>query len=313
MSRPAGAAPGALERPPRIDLLLIGLAVAAVSTSAPIIAACHAPKLAIAMWRNAFATGLLAPIALARPTPRREVASLRSRGQQRWAVPAGLLLAAHFGTWIPSVGLTSVASATAMVSTQPAWAALLARRDGVQLPRRAWTGIGVSIAGVIVITGVDVSISARALAGDLLALVGAAFAAAYMSAGGRARQVISTTSYTVVCYALCAALLVLVCLIGGVGLGGYRAHDWWLIAALTAGPQLLGHSVFNRVLRTTSATVVSLSILLEVPGAVLVAWIWLGQTPRALAYPGLVVLIAGIALVVRAGTQPAAQLVDPPD
>ena len=306
-------APAPLARPPRIDLVLIGVAVAAVSTSAPIIAACHAPKLAIAMWRNAFATGLLAPIALARPLARREVTSLRDRGAQRWAVPAGVLLAAHFGTWIPSLSYTSVASATAMVSTQPAWAALLARREGAELPRQAWTGIVVSIAGVVVITGVDVSVSGRALGGDLLALVGAAFAAAYVSAGGRARQVISTTSYTIVCYAICAVVLLTACVVGGVGLGGYRAHDWWLIAALTAGPQLLGHSVFNRVLRTTSATVVSLSILFEVPGAVLVAWVWLGQAPHALAYPGLAVLIAGIAVIVRSGAQPAAQMVDPPD
>ena len=305
--------PGGLARPPRIDLVLIGVAVAAVSTSAPIIAACHAPKLAIAMWRNALATGVIAPVALSRPLARGELASLRAPGQQRWAVPAGVLLAVHFATWIPSLSYTSVASATAMVSTQPAWAALLARREGLVLPRRAWAGIGVSIAGVIAITGVDVSVSARALGGDLLALIGAAFAAAYMSAGGRARQVISTTSYTAVCYALCAVVLVVVCIVGGVSLTGYRAHDWWLIAACTAGPQLLGHSVFNRVLRTTSATVVSLSILLEVPGAVLVAWVWLGQTPHALAYPGIVVLIAGIAQVVRSGPPPAAQLVDPPD
>jgi drug/metabolite transporter (DMT)-like permease len=306
-------APGTLARPPRTDLVLIGVAVAAVSTSAPIIAACHAPKLAIAMWRTALATGVLSPLALGRRRTRTELATLRSDGPQRFALPAGLLLAAHFATWIPSLAFTSVASAAAMVSTQPAWAALLARLEGETVPRRAWLGIGVSIVGVVVITGVDVSISGRALGGDLLALLGAAFAAAYVAAGGRARQVISTTSYTFVCYALCAAVLVLACAAGGISLAGYRAHDWWLIAALTAGPQLLGHSVFNRVLRTTSATVVSLSILFEVPGAVLVAWIWLGQAPRALAYVGLAVLVVGIAVVVRSGARPEAQLVEPPD
>jgi drug/metabolite transporter (DMT)-like permease len=223
------------------------------------------------------------------------------------------LLAAHFALWIPSLSYTSVASATAMVSTQPAWAALLARREGVLLPRRAWLGIVVAIGGVVVITGVDVSISARALGGDLMALLGAAFAAAYVAAGARARQVISTTSYTAVCYATCGLLLLVSCLVGGVRLSGFSAHDWWLIVALTAGPQMLGHSVFNRVLRTTSATVVSLSILLEVPGAVLVAWIWLGQAPRGLAYVGLAILVVGISLVVREGTQPTAQLVEPPD
>jgi drug/metabolite transporter (DMT)-like permease len=193
------------------------------------------------------------------------------------------------------------------------WAALLARLEGQHIPRQAWAGIAVGLAGVVIITGVDVSVSWRAFGGDLLALVGAVFAAAYVSAGSRARQRLTTTSYTAVCYALCAVIVLLVCVSGGVPLAGYRAHDWWLIVALTAGPQLLGHSVFNRVLRTTSATVVSLSILLEVPGAVFVAWAWLGQAPRTLAYPGLLVLVLGIAVVVRAGAGDAEPLVELPD
>jgi drug/metabolite transporter (DMT)-like permease len=96
-----------------------------------------------------------------------------------------------------------------------------------------------------------------------------------------------------------------------VRLGGFSRHDWLLLFALTAGAQLLGHSVFNIVLRTTSPTVVSLSILLEVPGAITIAWVFLGQTPRLSVIPGLVVLIAGIGLTVRAGTRQVPLVVEP--
>ena len=71
---------------------------------------------------------------------------------------------------------------------------------------------------------------------------------------------------------------------------------------MTAGAQLLGHAVFSLVLRTTSPTVVSLTILLEVPGAALLAWLWLGQTPRLSQLPGALLLLAGIALVAVVGS-----------
>ena len=294
---PAQRAPVALQAPVGVDALILGVAILAVCTSGPLVAACAAPSLAIAMWRNAMASGVIVPWALWRR--RAELAPLRGRPGVH-AMAGGVLLAGHFGTWIPSLSLTSVASSTALVATQPVWNALLARRSA-PLHRRAWVGIGVAIAGAVLITGVDVSVSHRALEGDLLALVGGMLAAAYMTVGGVARQTLTTTAYTTVCYSACAALLAIACVVGGQRMVGFSGHDWLLLVALTVGPQLLGHSMFNRVLRTTSPTVVSLAILLEVPGAGLLAWAWLGQTPHLLALPGLLLLLVGLALVVRSG------------
>ena len=55
---------------------------------------------------------------------------------------SGLLLGAHFAAWVPSLRLTTVASSTALVATQPVWAALIAARRGVLIPRPAWSGSG---------------------------------------------------------------------------------------------------------------------------------------------------------------------------
>ena len=92
---------------------------------------------------------------------------------------------------------------------------------------------------------------------------------------------ISTTTYTTICYGVCALLLLAVCLVGGVRLSGFDGRTWLAILALVAGAQLLGHSLFNYALRRISATTVSVLILLEVPGAALIAWLWLGQVPTA--------------------------------
>ncbi|HET9769295.1 MAG TPA: EamA family transporter, partial [Acidimicrobiia bacterium] len=122
-------------RPPTRDLVLIAVAVAAVSTSAPLIREAEAPALAIAFWRNALAVAVLAPVCAARR--REEIAGL-GRRPSRGALLAGLLLAAHFATWVPSLSFTTVASSVALVATQPVWAALLARLRGQAVPGQAW-------------------------------------------------------------------------------------------------------------------------------------------------------------------------------
>mgnify|MGYP003784983015 CR=1 FL=1 len=66
--------------------------------------------------------------------------------------------------------------------------------------------------------------------------------------------------------------------------------------------------MFNYALHRASATTVSVLALLEVPGATLIAWIWLGQRPHLAALPGLIVVLFGVSAVVlgtRTETTPA--------
>jgi drug/metabolite transporter (DMT)-like permease len=290
-----------VSRPPPGDLALIAVAVAAVSTSAPLIREAQAPALAIAFWRNAFAVAVLAPVCAVR---RRDEIARLGPGPAGGALLAGAFLSAHFATWVPSLSFTTVASSVALVATQPVWAALMARARGYDVPARAWLGIGLAVGGAGLLTGVDVALSGRALTGDLLALVGGILAAAYVTVGGEVRQTVSTTVYTAICYSTAAAVLGLLCVGGGQALGGYGGRTWLCLLALTAGPQFLGHSVVNRVLRTTSATIVSVAILFEIVGSTLLAWIAFGETPPAGAYPAAVLIAAGIVLVVLSGRPP---------
>jgi drug/metabolite transporter (DMT)-like permease len=283
-------------RPHGSDAVLLAVALVAAGTSGPLMAATAVPALAIAFWRNAMASALVLPVALL--TCRDELRNL-DRRERRLAGLAGLMLALHFATWVPSLTFTSVASATALVATQPVWTALLSRLRGVPVLPSVWLGIGVATGGALLLTGVDLQTSPRALVGDLLALAGGVFAAAYMVAGSEVRRSVSTTTYTAVCYATTALLLLLVCVAGRQPLSGYATEDWLKLVAITLGAQLLGHSLFNRVLRTTSATVVSLALLLEIPVAALIAAVFLAQTPPLLALPAALLLIVGLAIVIR--------------
>ena len=285
------------------------MAVFFISTSAPLIAATAAPALGIAFWRTALGAGATAPWALLRH--RGELFAL-DRRQLLLSGAAGALLAAHFATWIPSLRFTSVASSTALVATQPVWAALLARARGVQFPRQVWLGIVIALIGILLLTGVDLSLDPRSIIGDGLALVGAMLAAAYVTVGERVRQTVSTANYTLLAYAASALCLLALALVLGVDLGGYSLRDWGLILALTVLAQLLGHSLISATLRTTSATITSMGILFEMPLATIMAAVFLGQWPPLVVLPALALLLAGTAVVVRSGAAEVTTLAESP-
>jgi drug/metabolite transporter (DMT)-like permease len=145
---------------------------------------------------------------------------------------------------------------------------------------------------------VDVSVSARALFGDILALAGGVLAALYVHAGAEVRRTVTTSIYATLCYSMAAAGLLVLCVLTGQSLGGYSTSTWLAILAITAGPQLLGHTVVDRVLATTGPTVVSIMILLEIVGATVIAWILFDEAPPLLAYPAAAMILAGVVAVV---------------
>ena len=285
--------------PDRVEnaaLLAVGLV--GVSSSGPMMAAATGvPALAMAWWRTALGAVAIGPGALTRS--RAELRALGRRERNRCLL-AGLLLAGHFATWVTSLHYTSVASATALVCLQVAWVVVIARLAGEPIPRLVVVGLAIALVGVVVVSGVDVTVSGRAVAGDLLAIGGGVFAAGYITVGAQVREQTSTTTYTFVCYTACALVLLAACLVGRVDLSGYDAKNWALIIGVTLSAQLLGHSVFNHLLAVMSPTVVSLVLLLEVPGAAFLAGVFLGQAPPVGAYVGLAVIVGGLAIVVRA-------------
>ncbi|HEX2074204.1 MAG TPA: DMT family transporter [Geodermatophilus sp.] len=275
----------------------MAVAVVGISMSAPLTVLLTAPMLALAFWRNAAGAAVLLPVLGTRE--RSTLSGLRPRDLGTAAF-AGLFLAAHFAAWLPSLSMTTVAASTALVTTTPIWTALAARVTGVRLPTAVWVGLVLAVVGAALIAGVDVAVSLRALAGDGLALAGAIFAGGYVLAGARARERLSTSAYAVVCYSVCALTLAVAAFLVDVPLVGFSARDWWLIAAITFCAQLLGHTLLNSVLSSVGPTVVSLAVLLEVPGALLFALVLLQQAPPLLALPGVIAVVAGVALVVRA-------------
>jgi len=277
-----------------VNLLLAAVAIVGVSASGPLMAYAAAPALAIGFWRNALGSVALAPFGWR--TTARELQGLDRQGQ-RMLIFAGAMLAVHFGTWITALQMTSVAAATAMVSMQVVFVVGIDRLRGVAVRRDVLIGAALAIAGVLIITGVDFGLSARAVTGDALALLGGLAAALYLIAGSSLRATVSTTAYAVGCYAVCAVLLGLACLVVRDDLIGFDRSTWLAIIGVTVCAQLLGHTILNHLLAVMSPTLISLLLLLEVPGAALLAGWFLDQRPPVGVYLGLAVILAGLAVV----------------
>ncbi|GAA3591013.1 DMT family transporter [Kineosporia mesophila] len=276
--------------------ILVAIAVAGVSSSGPITAGSVAPVVAIALWRNLAGAGISGIWALFRD---RHGLGRLDRKTFGLAVVSGLVLAAHFSSWFASLRMTSVAASTALVSTTPILTVAfdLARR--VPVPRAVLIGVAVSMTGVVAITGVDAGRSGRALAGDGLALFAAAAMAVYMLAGTRVMRTTSPAVYTLVAYGACATVLLPAALISGTQLTGFSTRTWLEIVTVTIAAQVLGHTLFNVTLPHVGATPLALAILLEVPGASLLAWAYLGEAPPLAVLPGAVLMLLGLVVVVR--------------
>lgn len=282
-----------------MNFFIAALGVLGVASSGPLIAATlgatTVSALAIAFWRNAIGAA-----AMSTPTLIREPAQFgRITGREfRWSLVAALALALHFACFITSLQLTSVAAATALVCLQSGWIAVIQLFRGVKHRWQVLVGLGVAFGGVVAITGFDMGASPEALLGDLLAMAGGLLAGIYTLAGGRARQSMTTGTYTTLCYGMCAAVVALLALFSNQPLVGFDAVGWLGIIAITVCAQLVGHTAFNHLLATMSPLLVSMIILLEIPGAALLAAIFLNETLPAGTYAGLALILVGLAVVV---------------
>jgi len=277
--------------------------VLAISTSPILIRVAAMPALAMAFWRCLVGAVVLAPFAS------RRTGTALDRADLGRLAAAGVFLAVHFALWNASLGLTTVAAATTLVSSAPLFVGLGSIALGEAPSSRAWGGIGLATAGAVVIGVGDAVLDGSvggvrggavgppggsALLGDVLAFAGALAMAAYLLLGRVARQRLPVSTYAASVYAVAAAALLPACLLTASSLGGYQAASWLALAGVVIGPQLLGHTVFNGLLASVSASVVAVVMLLEPVIATVAAWWLFGELPGASLWAGAPMVLAGV-------------------
>ena len=278
------------ELPARPDLIRLIIGIFGIGSSGPLIALSAMPVPTLIFWRNLGGSLVTLPFALRHKLNRTGV---------RWAVLAGVVLAVHFVGFFLAMRLTSVTAGTAIVATQPIFAAFFVKLTGGHIPKKAWLGMLISFSGVLVVTGIDLQLDRKSFLGDIAALVSGALAAAYMLIGSRAQQHLETTSYTTICYFVCAMTALPMALFLGYEIINFDAKEWWILLGLILGAQILGHTMFNLTLKRVSPAVVSMIVFFEVPVAALLSFIFkIGKEPTLSIIPGVILILTGCILVV---------------
>ena len=267
-----------------------------------------APALAVAFWRTTLGAVVLAPLGwrAARRSQTRPTAK-----EHRWLALSGLALGAHFAGFQGALALTTVASAVTLTTMAPIFVALgglwfLRERSA----RRTWLGMALTMAGAVAIGAGDLTaheLGPQALVGDAAALGAAVTIAGYLLIGRMARRRIPATTYSAIVFAWAGAFLLPVCLITSTPLGGFAPLAWLAMLGIVVGPQLLGHTVFNALLSSVSATTVAIVVLAEPVGAGFLAWLLLDELPAAWFWLGAPLVLAGVAIALtsrRPRTEP---------
>lgn len=270
--------------------IVLAIGVGAVSFSAILVRWTPAPPAAIAFWRLLFTCLMLLPLALARPQnlaiSRRDLA-LCGMG--------GVFLAFHFLSWFTSLGLTSISSSTLLVNTHPlvvvaaGWLLF-----GERFRTRALAGAAVALAGTVLLGWADLQLEGHALAGDLLAALGALMVAGYFLIGRHVRARVAIAPYAVLVYGISTLVLLAWNLATATPLWGYRPLDWLAFAALALISTVFGHTFLNWALKHLPAGAVSVSTLGEPVLASLLAIPLLGEVPGPWQLAGGFLVLAGI-------------------
>lgn len=275
----------------RMGYLYMALAVLMFSSS-PIFVRWAAPLNPLTITAGRMLFGSLAVILISvglrrtwRPPPRDDVPRY---------VLYGLIAAGHFGFYIGSVSLTTIAHALSITYTAPIWVTLFAwALLGEPFPLRKWPGVVLTVIGIAILTGFEPTLDRRMIIGDLLALGGAICFGLYSVAGRSQRGKASLFTYAATVYGIAALWMIVPAWLA------YRPGTLSGTAALAVlgaavFPLGIGHTLYNAALRRLHPTIVNVIATQEVTGGVLLAALLLGEIPSPGTLIGSAVALAGV-------------------
>ncbi len=274
------------------NLALLPLAVFAVSWGSIFIRFAETPALITAFYRMAFAVAILTLWAVG---PGRKPLRRPNRQSRGLCVLSGFFLALHFAFWISSLDTTPVANSVLLVSAGPIFAAIIGQFVLKEKPRpQAYPAIFLALSGGALIMGGDLQWAPGQLRGDIYALIGAAMVGAYFVLGRLAQRKIGVFAYIYLTYSSAAFFLAVIALFSGDTFVGYPATTWGWLFLLGLVPTVIGHSLYNRLLRFFKAHVVGACTLGEPIGATILAIIFLAESPPWYAMLGALPIFAGV-------------------
>src|SRR5262249_2281912 len=160
-----------------------------------------------------------------------------------------------------------------LVCTNPIFAALFGTLLGDRVQRREVVGIAIAAIGCAVLASGDWGAGGDALIGDVLALVGAASAAAYLVVGRKLRAGGRLLPCAGCGHAVGGGGLAIVGIAIGANLAALPQHGYLACAGAALVASFVGHSLLNAAVRTTPTHLVALAVLGEPIASSLITWV----------------------------------------
>jgi drug/metabolite transporter (DMT)-like permease len=255
----------------------------------------YAPPLAFLSWRFVFVIALMGALALATRAPwpqGRQIAHV--------AVAGILLQAGYLGGVFSGINLGMPAGLSSLiVSLQPILTAIAGPLFGERVSRRQWLGLALGFGGVFMVVAhkIDLGVvNTNALWLTLVALFTITAGTIYQKRFCGAQDL--RTQSVVQFIAALAILLPLSLTFESrevVWSGEFMFALAWLVLVLSLG----AISLLLVLIRRGAATGVSSLMYLVPPVTAIMAWLMFGETLTPLALLGMLVAVAGVALVAR--------------
>lgn len=243
-------------------VLILAIAVFFASTSGIWIKLAHADPAVIAFYRSFFAFLIFLPSVMGGLRAQKMTAL-----QHRWSLVAGVVFGLHILVWISAVQQTQVANAAICFALNPVFTAVFSY---LLFKERFHRILGYSIVlgllGVIAIGWGDLHLSSAYWMGDLLAVVSGVIFTFYLLIGRKVRAGLSGPSnrfYMGMLYGGSALITGAVAILKGASFFGFDFKTWIALGGLTLFPTILGHGVFNYLVKYLSASVISTATLAE--------------------------------------------------
>lgn len=289
--------------------VILLVAILSVSTAGTVFKKIHSRTLLKAWWRL-FSTSFWLGIGFWYQN-RNANDELKRRYYQRKTglllLGSGLALSAHFGTWIASLDLTSLAHSLLVVSCHPLILVAYLLACGKHISRLELGGLFLGLIGMGVFLLDVQSDQEVTIAGDFFALLGAATFVVYMLVGSHLRKWVPLFMYAfpVTFIGSCPLLIGAMLAYGGdIEYSGVSTDSIWglfgvafpYVLFLSVVPGILGHTGFNYTVERLSPLIICVALTTEPVFGTIIGMMF-GEADT----PGVWTLIGACAAVSDAG------------
>jgi drug/metabolite transporter (DMT)-like permease len=277
-----------------IFLLLIG--IIGISFSAIFVKWTEIPTSIVAMYRLILGACLLFPWVYMQKS---EITRLTGKA---WIllIASGFSLALHFMLWMESLRYTSVASSTTINALQPIFVMIGSYLlFHILVSRLALLGMIVAFIGVLGMGWGDFYLGTDALYGDLLSLLGALAVAVHVMIGKQLRSYLSASIYSGIVFLISALFIAIYNVIQHYSFVALSRTDVLMVVCLAVVSTLLGHHIFNYLLKEMKATSVAMGVLGEPVGGSILAFVLLNEQITGLQFASGFVIIFAIGLFIQ--------------